>query len=85
MAEAMTCAHHWILPTPEGPTIDGECRLCGARKTFRSYADELADFRTTATGRHIPKSQRERCPRCSKPITKEYIRKHRQHCGRKRA
>lgn len=30
------CVHWWLLPPPEGRTIEGICKHCGARKTFSS-------------------------------------------------
>lgn len=39
-------AHHYILPPPEGPTVRGECKVCGYARTFPSYEDSTTpDFR----------------------------------------
>jgi len=35
-----SCVHHWLLPSPEGPTIDGVCKHCGAHKAFSSTCTE---------------------------------------------
>lgn len=39
------CIHHWRLETPYGPTVAGECQLCGMKRKFPSadrsgYLDE---------------------------------------------
>jgi len=28
------CVHHWLLAAPDGNTIAGRCKLCGARRDF---------------------------------------------------
>ena len=30
------CTHHWIIAAAEGKQSTGECRLCGAVKTFHN-------------------------------------------------
>lgn len=35
-----SCRHHWIIETPNGPTADGVCKLCGQRRLFRTYSDD---------------------------------------------
>lgn len=37
------CVHHWLLQSPNGPTVRGICKLCGATKEFRTAADNLDD------------------------------------------
>lgn len=33
------CQHHWIIDTPNGPTSNGVCRLCGAKRDFQNCMD----------------------------------------------
>ena len=33
------CAHHWMIAPAEGPTSDGECRLCGLTRTFSNSVE----------------------------------------------
>ena len=28
------CTHHWIIKRPDGPTSEGRCKRCGAKKAF---------------------------------------------------
>ena len=79
----LDCVHHWLLPTPEGPKADARCKLCSAQREFENYIDEIADFRTTNSHRHIPKAQRVKCEMCKKLTTKNNARKHRETCRRK--
>jgi len=36
-------AHHWQIATPDGPTVLGTCRLCGAERTYLSAGQDSAD------------------------------------------
>ena len=33
-----TCAHHWDIAAPDGPTSLGVCRNCGDTKEFANHA-----------------------------------------------
>lgn len=33
------CTHYWILESPHGPTVQGECKLCGKTDSFPSVSD----------------------------------------------
>jgi hypothetical protein len=33
----VTCEHHWVIDSPEGPTSTGICKLCGAEEQFQNY------------------------------------------------
>ena len=35
-----THVHHWLIAEVEGPTSEGECRRCGAQRTFRNWPNE---------------------------------------------
>lgn len=37
---ATICVHHWRIETPHGPTVEGECRNCGATRVFSTTCDE---------------------------------------------
>ena len=30
------CMHHWLIESPNGPTSEGVCKLCGQRSEFRN-------------------------------------------------
>ena len=36
-APKQQCCHHWTIDTAAGPTSQGVCILCGARKEFKNY------------------------------------------------
>jgi hypothetical protein len=38
--EKQTCCHHWIIEPALGPTSEGTCKLCGAKKTFLNVVEE---------------------------------------------
>jgi hypothetical protein len=33
------CQHRWLIQPANGPTSQGECRLCGERRTFANNPD----------------------------------------------
>ncbi len=37
--EVVTCTHHWVIDTPEGPFSKGRCRLCGEEREFSNSAE----------------------------------------------
>lgn len=39
--EAVTCAHHWVLESPNGAVSRGRCRACGAIKEFRNATTDF--------------------------------------------
>lgn len=42
------CRHHWLIEPPDGPTSEGVCKLCGARREFRTSSDDYIREDTTA-------------------------------------
>jgi len=34
ISETEKCVHHWIIETSTGPTSQGECQKCNAKKLF---------------------------------------------------
>ena len=37
--------HRWLIDEPNGPTSDGVCKACGARKQFKNWLPDT-DFLT---------------------------------------
>ena len=35
-ASIISCAHFWMIETPNGPTSQGVCKLCGMQQEFRN-------------------------------------------------
>ena len=42
------CAHRWRIDTPNGPSVAGRCKLCGAVREFPTAE------RWIATGKPVP-------------------------------
>jgi hypothetical protein len=40
IAEAPTCAHHWVIAPPNGATSPGRCKVCGMEKEFPNSAED---------------------------------------------
>jgi hypothetical protein len=38
--EAPSCAHHWIIASPEGAMSLGRCKRCGVEKEFPNSAED---------------------------------------------
>lgn len=30
------CSHHWVIESPNGPTSQGVCKLCGEHSEFKN-------------------------------------------------
>ena len=52
--EWVTCRHHWLIETPEGPTSLGICRLCGEERMFEN---NLVNFTVDNYGHEYRASQ----------------------------
>ncbi len=37
---APSCAHHWVIASPNGEMSLGRCKLCGAEKEFPNSAED---------------------------------------------
>jgi hypothetical protein len=37
----MECIHHWKLTSPNGPTVHGICKHCGAERDFPTTSDAV--------------------------------------------
>ena len=38
--------HFWQIESPNGPTSEGRCRVCGQRRTFSNSAPSLSQWTT---------------------------------------
>jgi hypothetical protein len=38
---APSCAHHWIIDTPNGAMSRGVCKVCGLEKEFPNSAEDF--------------------------------------------
>ena len=36
---SVTCMHHWVIDTPNGPLSEGVCQRCGEKREFKNSAD----------------------------------------------
>lgn len=45
--------HRWRIETPNGPTVRGECRHCGAEKVFVTAPDDGMFQEEYAKGREL--------------------------------
>jgi len=39
------CQHRWLLKTPNGPKVEGRCRVCGAQRVFETVPEDMRSFR----------------------------------------
>jgi len=37
---ATTCRHHWVIEIANGPTSQGRCKRCGARRDFFNNVED---------------------------------------------
>ena len=49
--EAPTCAHHWVIATPNGAMSNGKCKVCGQEKEFPNSAEDGLWEREVPTSR----------------------------------
>jgi hypothetical protein len=35
----LSCRHHWIIQSAEGPLSTGVCQVCGAQREFENYVE----------------------------------------------
>lgn len=50
-----TCAHHWVIEPPNGPTSEGVCQRCGERRAFTNSAEPASASMWLTS--HRPKAQ----------------------------
>ena len=41
-----SCAHHWIIGDPDGPTSSGKCKRCGTQRDFMNYFEVAKEKNT---------------------------------------
>jgi hypothetical protein len=47
------CAHHWMIDSPNGPTSEGVCKLCGVHGEFRNSMQGSGWDRESAHNRRV--------------------------------
>lgn len=47
------CSHHWVIDSPNGPTSNGVCKLCGARQDFVNSLGTVGWEKVTSYGRPL--------------------------------
>jgi hypothetical protein len=54
----MNHAHHYIVDTPNGPTSEGRCKICGNVKKFPNYIEEsfVSDFNVRRERRELQRA-----------------------------
>lgn len=66
----MTCAHHYVLEAPNGPTTTGVCRHCGQTREYRNAGDGewgIANMR----------DMQRTCPECGQKLRVNNMVRHR--------
>jgi len=54
-----TCTHAWVIETPNGPTSEGVCKLCGKEQEFRNSFENTSALVGGIPLRLGPHSRRE--------------------------
>ena len=49
----MNCVHHYVIPSPSGPTNDGICKHCGDVRTFHNDATDAASKGMSLKGSNV--------------------------------
>ncbi len=50
------CVHHWLIESPDGPTVKGYCKKCGVARTYASGEH----FTKDSAGRGVTQQRRLR-------------------------
>ena len=60
VGDHVMCVHHWIIKRPDGPTSEGRCKRCGAKKSFANTIidNHIADWSRIAQARDHRKDER---------------------------
>ena len=48
------CVHWWMLPAPLGPTCEGVCKWCGARREFPNSYTWHREWQATGAAKMPP-------------------------------
>ena len=51
-----TCAHHWVIASPDGEMSTGKCKVCGAEKEFPNSAEDYLWERSVPQSRWTGRS-----------------------------
>ncbi len=60
----MTCTHHWLIDSPQGPVSAGTCKLCGETQDFQNVYSPASKYwrqtiKTHGRGHQMSKKQLE--------------------------
>ncbi len=47
------CKHYWMIDSPNGPTSEGVCKICGERSEFRNSMQGSGWDRESAQGKRV--------------------------------
>lgn len=53
---APSCAHHWVIASPNGEMSTGRCKVCGAEKEFPNSAEDYLWERSVPQSRWTGRS-----------------------------
>jgi hypothetical protein len=56
LVAAPTCAHHWVIASPNGEMSLGRCKVCGAEKEFPNSAEDYLWERSVPQSRWTGRS-----------------------------
>ena len=52
--EESDCCHHWVIESPNGPTSNGVCKVCGV---IRAFKNSIQVTSWESDGNHLHRSQ----------------------------
>jgi len=52
--EESDCSHHWVIESPNGPTSNGICKVCGVVREFKNSIQVTS---WESDGNHLHRSQ----------------------------
>ena len=61
------CKHHWLIDSPNGPTSQGTCKLCGQRNEFKNSTQGSGWDRESPQARRARQARKERPARSRFP------------------
>ena len=60
------CRHHWMIESPNGPTSQGVCKLCGQRGEFKNSMPVSGWDRVGAQRRRARQQQAQQAQRLAR-------------------
>ena len=54
-----TCVHHWLLESPSGPTIKGQCKKCRMKRTWPASDDRIPMWNDKTGKRGVAKGRKQ--------------------------